>query len=182
MRQADTVKKQSDRCTAQTCQVYGAGPLIWLSARRASLTWAILLVFAILAVTLCLDPAAADTPVDLSGGIRIEAATATPAIIGGTSRIRFRIVNDSATTIHLLGISTAIAVNAELVAAIGSKRSAILESIVVPALETLDLSTSHLRFEISPLNRGLATGDEFPVNFVFVNGEVTVVVHVHPES
>lgn len=134
--------------------------------------------FAVLVTTVAAQ-ASADEPRDLGGQVRVEGAVATPGVKGGRSQIRFRIVNESRSELHLVGISTPVAGFAELVARLGPRETTKLESIGVPADEVLDLTTSHLRYEIYPLRTELTAGDEFPITLNLVQWSVTVPVHVH---
>lgn len=121
----------------------------------------------------------ADTPFDVGWDIRIEAATASPARQGEASRIRFRIVNHSRTTFHVIGIEIPMARMARLVADVGESERMVLESIGVPAGESLDLTTSHLWYETGPLTRDLDAGETFDMILRFVGGQLTIPVHVH---
>lgn len=124
-------------------------------------------------------PARADAPLEGGGEIRVEEATATPAEPSAYSSLRFRLVNDSTGTFHILGIETPLAPEARLVARIGNDAVTVLDSIGVPAGEELDLTTSHLRFEIGPLTRALSAGETVEITLLFVGGEFVVPVHVH---
>lgn len=124
-------------------------------------------------------PAGADTGVDLDTDVTVEAATASPARRGENSRILFRLVNDGSAALHITGIETDLAERTLLVGRIGPVRTAVLDSIGAPAGETLDLTTSHLWFEIDPLERDLREGETFDVRLNFVEGSTLVPVHVH---
>ncbi|MEQ9642754.1 MAG: copper chaperone PCu(A)C, partial [Alphaproteobacteria bacterium] len=99
--------------------------------------------------------------------------------IGERSRVRFRVVNEGSVNMHLLGISTEVAEHAVLIADVGDGKLVQLESINIPADSTLDLTTSHLRYEIYPLNRTLRADDEFAINLDFVTWKTQAQVHVH---
>lgn len=129
-------------------------------------------------MVLTIHPAFADESVDL-GDIRIEAATATPTAKDGRSRVRFQITNNSRTDLHLLGISTPVAAKTELVARVGSENTSVLQSIGIPSEETLDLTTSHLHYEIYPLEKVLQSGDNFPITLHFRGWSKSTLVHVH---
>ncbi len=137
------------------------------------------LLLIVLALVSSLPAVLADTPFDMGSNIRVEAATATPARQGDSSRIRFRIINGSTAPFHVIGIDTPVAREARLVARIGDIETAVLESIGTPAGETLDLTTSHLWYEIGPVTRDLRAGETFEMNLRFVGGKLTVPVHVH---
>lgn len=124
-------------------------------------------------------PAGADAVVDLDTDVTVEAATASPARKGESSRIRFRLVNEGSAALHITGIETDLAERTQLVGRIGAVRTAVLDSIGAPSGETLDLTTSHLWFEIDPLERDLREGETFDVRLNFVEGSISVPVHVH---
>jgi copper(I)-binding protein len=132
-----------------------------------------------IALIIGLPAAQSDTPFEAGSNIRVEGAAATVAREGETSRIRFRIVNDSPATFHVLGIDTSVARGARLVADIGKAERTALESIGVPPGETLDLTTSHLWYEIGLVTRDLHTGETFDIALRFVGGKLAVPVHVH---
>lgn len=123
----------------------------------------------------------ADEIVDLTNTVRVEAATATPAPAGGHTIVRFKIVNDGPTGIHLIGITTPLARQARLRARVGTAEVVDIGSIGVGPEATLDLTTSHLWYELYPLDRELVEGESFPVRFDFGIGQLSVPVHVHPE-
>ena len=147
-------------------QIFGYG------ARRGAVLFMVLMCGIV--------PAKADiSSVELGNNIRLEALTAMPGPVGGVSQNKFRIVNESTANLVLMGISTPVADRANLVADLGAQKEAVRESSRIPPSENLDLTTSHLRYEIFPLKRSLEIGDRFPVKFSFVAGEITVLVHVH---
>lgn len=117
--------------------------------------------------------------VDFDTDVTVEAATASPGRKGGSSRIRFRLVNEGSEALHVIGIETDLGERAQLVGRIGTVRTSVLDSIGAPAGETLDLTTSHLWFEIDPLARDLREGEVFDVRLNFVKGSISVPVHVH---
>lgn len=133
----------------------------------------------VVAVLVLALPGRADTVVDFDTDVTVEAATASPGRKGGSSRIRFRLVNEGSEALHVTGIETDLGKRAQLVGRIGAVRTAVLDSIGAPAGETLDLTTSHLWFEIDPLARDLREGDTFDVRLNFVEGSIKVPVHVH---
>ena len=123
--------------------------------------------------------AQADTPLDIGNSVRIEAATGTPAQVDESSRIRFRILNDSPSQIHLMRVETKVAGVARLVARIGEDEYTTLESLGVLPGEVLDLTTSHLWYETGPAIRDLEKGQSFGMTVGFVRGSLTIPVHVH---
>jgi copper(I)-binding protein len=124
--------------------------------------------------------AVADTVVELGGvSVRVEAATASPAAEGGRSRLRFRVVNDGASRLHLTGVRSDVAGQADLVARTGEATETLLASFPIPAGEELDLTTSHLRYELHPLRRDLVEDETFVALLDFGRWSVEVPVHVH---
>src|SRR3546814_17541330 len=95
------------------------------------------------------------------------------------SRSRFRIVNGSTAPFHVIGIDTPVAREARLVARIGDVETAVLESIGAPAGETLDLTTSHLWYEIAPVTRDLRAGETFEMRRHCAGGQLPVPFTFH---
>ena len=135
--------------------------------QRFQKPWILSLIMLVL--TIGAPIARADTPFEVGNNILVDAATATVARQGETSRIRFRVVNGSTATFHLLGLDTAVSRGARLIADVGKAERTILESIGIPAGETLNLTTS----------RDLEAGEVFDMTLLFVGGQLTVPVHVH---
>ncbi len=123
--------------------------------------------------------ARADVSLEVGDNVRVERATATAAQEGESSRLQFRIVNDSSSRIHVTGIETSVAPTARLVARIGPGEYSTLESLGIPPGETFDLTTSHLWYETGPLVRSLSEGEVFEMTLGFVAGSLSVPVHVH---
>lgn len=126
-------------------------------------------------------PAVADEPATLTESVYIDRATARPAPAGTCTDIRFQITNRSEQYIHLLGLKSDAVSTARLVGRIETDQTTTMESITIPAAETLDLTTTHLSFEVCGLKRPLVLGDEIEVTLDFVDWERTVLVHVHSQ-
>lgn len=154
----------------------------WKQAIRARQTLRVFLLVIPLIAIAGISAVRADIPLELGNDIRIEAAVATPTKKGELSRLRFRIVNGSTAAIHVTGIDTPVAQGAKLVARIGETETTSLESIGVPAGEILDLTTSHLWYEIGPVMRDLRVGETFEMTLSFVGWQLVVPVHVHRAS
>lgn len=121
----------------------------------------------------------ADEPLEMTNDVRIEAATATPARRGGSTKIRFVLINDSASRLHLARLTSPIAQEVSLLARTSPTQTAKIESIGISSGERLDLTTSHLWYEAFPLGRDLKLGETIDVTLNFVTWELTVPVHVH---
>jgi copper(I)-binding protein len=118
-------------------------------------------------------------PLSLGNQIQVENAYATSGPAASSTEVRFRLVNESGTTVVLLGVSSRIAQKSRLVARIGAQATTELQSISVPAGEVLDLTTSHLWYELSPLRNELEAGDVFELELNLVNSRIMTDVHVH---
>lgn len=77
-------------------------------------------------------------PLSLGNQIQVENAYATSGPAASSTEVRFRLVNDSGTTVVLLGVSSRIAENSRLIARIGASDTTELQSVSVPAGEVLD--------------------------------------------
>lgn len=124
-------------------------------------------------------PAHADEKLELKEWVGIERATAFPASVGACTEIRFEITNQSDQNIHLLGLEVGFASSARLIARIDANRTVTMDSITIPAWETLDLTTSHLVFEVCGINETLRLDEEFEITLNFVSWKRTVPIHIH---
>lgn len=140
--------------------------------------------FAVLCTVTLLVPnvSMADATVEIGSTVRIDSGTATPARLGQATTIRFVVFNDSATRLHLAGLSTPAAESVYLIARTGPNETKEIGSIGVPADEVLDLTTSHLWYEAYPVNRPLLPGDTIEVTLDFVSWKITVPIHVHADG
>lgn len=120
-------------------------------------------------------------PLSLGNKVQVENAYATSGPAGKSTEVRFRLINDSGASVVLLGVSSRIAKNSRLVARIEDQATTELQSISVPAGEVLDLTTSHLWYELCPLERNLDAGEVFELELSFVNARIVAEVHVHSE-
>ena len=109
----------------------------------------------------------ADVSINATTGLRIEQPRATSGTIGSTSILSFKVVNENSVALHLVTVSTPVAKQAKLIAAVGNGKTVDLGSIAIPATETLDLTTTHLKYELSPLTKNLELGEEFPLKIIF---------------
>ena len=123
--------------------------------------------------------ATADVRQEYGASVVVENVYATAGHVGDSAFLRFRIVNDSRDDLHLVGLTTDVAPSARLLADVGKDQPAVLESIGIPAESTLDLTTSHLRYELHPLRVDLVPGSTFPIVLRFVNGRIQTEAHVH---
>ena len=124
----------------------------------------------------------ADEIFPLEGTLQIEEATATPAFKGTCTTVRVRIENSGPQAVSLLRVRSAAGPTSRIVARIGDIHTTELESIHIAADDVLDLTTSHLRFELCDLKVALEAGETFPASLVFSVGELPVRIHVHSDD
>ena len=115
---------------------------------------------------------------EIGDSLMVEALSATPAGAGEISTIRLRLTNLGASRLQLQGIEIAAAKSVQLKANVGERAYAVLESIDVPAGDTLDLTTSHMFFQTSPLLSALGDDDVVDVTLIFNRGRTSVTAHV----
>lgn len=164
------------RTTKDSPTLVGARP----GWRRLAQVIRVLFAAGVFNLPVCLGDAYADAPpLSLGNQIQVENAYATSGPAASSTEVRFRLVNESGTTVVLLGVSSRIAQKSRLVARIGAQATTELQSISVPAGEVLDLTTSHLWYELSPLRNELEAGDVFELELNLVNSRIMTDVHVH---
>lgn len=96
------------------------------------------------------------------GKVTIDHPWALPAKAGSSTKLYMKITNDDpAATIYFFGVRTEVASETKLQIWTGPARSGTLDSISVPAGETLDLGTSHFWIALNGLKRNLVAGETF---------------------
>lgn len=126
-----------------------------------------------------INPGRADVPTFVGNSVVIEDAVISAGKKGERSVVRFRLVNDSHAAVHLMGVETDTAESAELVARIGDLETTTLESIGAGSGEVLDLTTSHLWYELGPLTRDLSVGETITMRVHLAGASLSVPLHVH---
>ena len=133
------------------------------------------------AIAIGLAPIAsrADVTSEPLSGVTIEDATATPAGLGETSRVRFRLSNSGVDDIVLIGISSDLSNTGALMMndpLIGDRE---INLLTVLREEELDLTTSHIRGELRTLSKPLVVGDFVAFDLIFRSGTVSAEADVH---
>ena len=123
--------------------------------------------------------ALADAPERPVGSLTISEVSASAGELGGSSIVRLLIQNDGATAISFLGVSSPIAMHSKLMGRISATGSTAFESIVIPADGTLDLNSSHLWVTLTPIHKAFLPGEKIPLTIRFVEGDISVMAHVH---
>jgi copper(I)-binding protein len=124
-------------------------------------------------------PASADQPPDHHGRVTVENVWVTPANEAEQAILRLRILNETHSPMHLLGVASPLAKGSQIVGRISDHRTARLGSIGIRPDDMLDLTTSHLWIELGPLSREIRQGDLIPIELVFVRGRIHADAHVH---
>ena len=122
--------------------------------------------------------AGAQSAVTYYGRLVIDHATVTPGEIGENSVLRFRITNDGYDAEHLLELKTSVSKRTRLVARIGDRDTATMESFAIRADDILDLWSSHMWVELGPLVAPLKAGQSISVELVFLSTRVPIEVAV----
>lgn len=125
-------------------------------------------------------PTWADRRLEVDDDVRVEGATATAAGSNGISRLAFTLINDGGRRLHLSRIVSKVAQHARLMAQIGVGMTSEIGSVGVSPGEELDLSSSHMWYELSGLMRALTLDETFDVELDFVDFQISIPVHVHP--
>ncbi len=123
--------------------------------------------------------AEADENTEPLDGAFIEEAVVTPAKIGGTAFLRFKVSNFGSSPIVLSSITSSASKEAVVIMTMPDGATHIAPRLMVREEETLDLASSHITIELRELRRKIVPGStlNFSVNF---NGyHLPSVVHVH---
>ncbi len=123
--------------------------------------------------------ATADTEIDIGNGARVESVRIAAANAGEDAQIRLRIVNEGQSALHLRGVSSSAADGSRIDTEITLGKSIDLEVLTIPPNETLNLETFHQRLFLSRLKRDLASGQELEIQLHFLEGDLSVIAHVH---
>jgi len=138
------------------------------------------LIVAILAFLLSDQSTLADESFEPISGVTILSATTTPAAVGETSRLQFRLENFSSADLTLIGVRSELAESGAIMIADGDGGSTVAAQLLVKEEETLDFQTSHIWLELRDLKALLEDGDTMPFELIFRNGVLPGRAHVHP--
>jgi len=134
---------------------------------------------AILLLSSVPNTAKADPAPEIFYGATIEGAQLDASDIGETSMLRFRIVNDGAEPLILLGATSDDFGRSKILAYTSHATPVDLESVAVPIEEELGLDSFHLTIELSELKTKFRAGQIITLNLAFVRGEIPIQAHVH---
>jgi len=141
----------------------------------------ILLVLSILAGAMIRNStsANADALPDRYSGVSITDATVRAGSSGGSSELRFRLVNEGTEPLTLLGVTSGYITESRILARTGHETSEYLGSINIPVEETLDFRSFHIKMELTGLNRNFVPGQIVTLKLAMVHGEIPINAHVH---
>lgn len=137
------------------------------------------LLVALSSALVAAGPVRADQPPDHNGLVTVETVWAIPASEAGKTVLRLRILNQTHSPLHLLGVATPLAKDSQIIGRISDHQTARLGSIGIRPDDMLDLTTSHLWIELGPLSHEIRQGDLIPIELVFVRGRIHADAHVH---
>ena len=105
-----------------------------------------------------------------SGGVTVLGATATPAAVGDTSRLQFRLENFSSADLTLVGVTSKMAGVGAIMITDGVGGRSVAAQLLIKEDETLDFETSHIWLELRDLREPLKGGDTMPFELIFRSG------------
>ena len=133
----------------------------------------------IVALFLIGSTATADTEIDIGNGVRVESVRIVAANAGEDTQVQLLIVNQGQTALHLKSVSSAEAEGSRIDTAVTPGKNVDLEILTIPPNETLNLETFHQRLFLARLKRDLVPGQELEIQLHFLEGDLSVVAHVH---
>jgi copper(I)-binding protein len=125
------------------------------------------------------SPALADETIEVMSGVLIEAATATPALAGGTTLVHFSIDNASGQDLTLTGVRSDMARTGVLVMRQSTIGETDIPMLTILQEEVLDLRSSHIWVELRGLAAPLGEGDSLEFDLMFIKARVPVIADVH---
>ncbi len=126
-----------------------------------------------------INTSAADETFEPISGVTVLGATTTPAAVGDTSRLQFRLENFSSADLTLVGVTSKMAGGGAIMIADGVGGRAVAAQLLINQDETLDFETSHIWLELRDLKAPLKDGDTMPFELVFRSGALPGRAHVH---
>lgn len=136
-------------------------------------------LIAVFAFFALIEPTAGDETFEPMSSVTVLGATATPATVGETSRLQFRLENFSSADLTLVGVTSKMAEAGAIVIADGVGGRSVAAQLLINEDETLDFETSHIWLELRDLKEPLKDGDTMPFELVFRSGTLPGRAHVH---
>ncbi|MCR9215538.1 MAG: hypothetical protein NXI13_17635 [Proteobacteria bacterium] len=139
------------------------------------LNWIVLSVFLLTGV---LDNAQADDTDMVYQSAEIEEAFLIIPDDGGMSELHFKIINQSTSTLTILGVAGAEQIRSRIIARLDDERFTELGSISLGPEESLDLTTSHMSVWISGLSESLIKTGKVNLNIILSDGKLPFSAHI----
>lgn len=98
---------------------------------------------------------------------------------GGKRKLRFRLTNETAENLTLIGITSQHISDAAILAQTSHSVPVKLSSFPILTEETLDLYSSHLKIELSGLEESFVSGTIVPLTLNLLRGGIPIFSHVH---
>lgn len=121
----------------------------------------------------------ADSTPDTYNEVTITDVTVSSAPSGGKSELRFRLTNESAENLTLIGVTSQHISDAAILAQTSHGTPVKLSSFPILTEETLDLYSSHLKIELSGLKERFVSGTIVPLTLNLLRGGIPIFAHVH---
>lgn len=109
------------------------------------------------------------------GVLKISDPVAYAAPEGASTKLRMKLANIGPSPVFIVRLTTPVARVAEFRLNAGAEGEQPLDSLSVPADDSLTLGATTLWVELVGLNRALRPGDGFPATLVFANGRAVTV-------
>lgn len=139
-----------------------------------------LLSFVLVAVLAAAPGAArADETAEPISGLLIEDAVVTPAPVGRTAMLGFRIDNFSGRSVTLIGARSPRAGSGVLMIGSHGGKAEVATAVSIRQDESLDLRSSHIWIELRDIRQAIEPGDMVPFELIFATGTVAVQAHAH---
>lgn len=108
---------------------------------------------------------------------------ASASVVGATARLQLTIQNDGDEDLQILSVSTPMAAEARFLFGSRDQKATTLETLYLPADESLNFRAAEMWIELAELPHPLAQGENFPVTLHFVGGgTATLDVTVSPDE
>ncbi len=146
---------------------------------KVNLLSALVVIIAIGALS---PPTSADESFEPISGVSVLNATATPADVGETTRLQFRLENFSSSDMTLIGVKSEKAGSGAIIVSDGEGGRSETPQLLIKEEETLDFETSHIWLELRNLKEPATTGGVMPFELVFRSGALPGRAHVHSPS
>ncbi len=139
-----------------------------------------MIILGILFLGLPEKSAFADDP-SLYQSAEIMDAVLTPAERGDTSLLKIRIRNERVDALTIMGVSGERHLQSIIIARLGERGYAALDSLYLPQEENLDIGSAHILIYLRKIIRPIHVGETIKLQLVLTRGELPFTAHVDGE-